>query len=93
VYDTCITTGLSALLANTLQVYPSPNSSGIVQIKGIPNNLQLSIEIVDVSGRILYQQHNIQNNIKIPIQSLAKGCYFFVFRNESEIFSKPFIRL
>jgi hypothetical protein len=93
VYDTCVTTGLSALLANTLQVYPSPNSSGIVQIKGIPNNLQLSIEIVDVSGRILYQQHNIQNNITIPIQSLAKGCYFFVFRNESEIFSKPFIRL
>jgi hypothetical protein len=93
VYDTCVTTGLANLLASTLQIYPSPNGTEWVYIDGIPENIKLSLTVADVSGRILMQENNLQNRNSINIQSLAKGCYFFIFRNENELFSKSFIRL
>jgi hypothetical protein len=93
VYDTCVTTGLANLLASTLQIYPSPNGTEWVYIDGIPDNIKLSLTVADVSGRILMQENNLQNRNSINIQSLAKGCYFFIFRNENELFSKSFIRL
>jgi len=70
-------------------IYPNPNS-GKFTIKF--NNSDLNnvyIDIVDVNGKIIYQNNNISsNNLEIDISENAKGTYFIRVNNGGKALHK-----
>lgn len=67
---------------NLYSVYPNPVNE-ILTIKGVEQN-QVSIQIFDVSGKLVYHNKlNVnQNMIEIPVSHLEKGIYFMKLLNQ-----------
>lgn len=63
-------------------VYPNPVNE-ILTIKGLEQN-KVSIQIFDVSGKLVYHNKlNVnQNKIEIPVSHLEKGIYFMKIFNQ-----------
>lgn len=61
--------------SNLILLYPNP-SAGIVNIEFI-NGLTKTIQIADVTGRIVSEAVTSDDNIKIDISTLANGIYYF----------------
>jgi hypothetical protein len=61
--------------SNLILLYPNP-SAGIVNIEFI-NGLTKTIQIADVTGRIVREAVTSDDNIKIDISTLANGIYYF----------------
>jgi hypothetical protein len=58
---------------NTLIVFPNP-SSGNFNISGLTD--QSSIEIYDISGKLIFGAETRDNNFNIDLSDRAKGIYF-----------------
>ena len=91
--DTCVTTGWIDQLQALVEVYPSPNRNGVLYIEGIPAHLNLSIEISDISGRLIMQKSLVKANEVIDIQNLSKGTYLITFKKDDILFTKKFLRM
>ncbi len=61
--------------SNLILLYPNP-STGIVNIEFI-NGLTKTIQVADVTGRIVRETVTSDDNIKIDISTLANGIYYF----------------
>ncbi|MFM1999340.1 MAG: hypothetical protein RL204_1287 [Bacteroidota bacterium] len=74
VSDASISTiGINEFDVNELSLYPNPASS---EIRISQDRLPYSLQIVDMSGRIVYSQENIsQKSLDIDISSFSQGLY------------------
>lgn len=74
VSDASISTiGINELDVNELSLYPNPASS---EIRISQDRLPYSLQIVDMSGRIVYSQENIsQKSLDVDISSFSQGLY------------------
>jgi len=65
-------------------LYPNP-TNGIVNL--LLNNLKesISISIIDITGKKLYQLNNInQNNLQLPTSSLSNGVYLVIIQTKTQ---------
>lgn len=68
--------------SSNINIYPNPVNE-ILTIKGLEQN-KVSIQIFDVSGKLVYHNKlNVnQNKIEIPVSHLEKGIYFIKIFNQ-----------
>ncbi len=71
-----------------LTLYPNPALQQFTV--ELPNKI-FSITVTDVTGRIIYAQKNISNNIQIDSKDFPAGMYVVQTRNDNIIFSKKII--
>lgn len=75
---------------NTISLYPNPaNSNFNIHSK---DNI-LNIKILDVNGRIIFNQNNLNSNTSnIDVSNLKSGIYMVIVENESGIQKTKFIK-
>jgi len=78
--DPC--TGLNNIqgLNNSLSVYPNPNSGEF--IIELNNGLNKTVEISDVTGRIILSNTSTKDKINVNINSLSNGIYYVKIQSE-----------
>jgi len=75
----CLSTSINEFEINEFEVYPNPVANAI----NLKNYVEIeSLEIFDLSGRILYKVNLIESS-KIDISSFPKGFYFCKIRGNS----------
>jgi hypothetical protein len=83
----------NAFLANNFSINPNPNSGTfVIQLKEILNDY--SVEVFDVSGRVVYEK-NYSNNQSleqnIVLNNTQSGVYFLSIKSGSSILTKKII--
>lgn len=86
IVDGCV--GIQENNFNDVSIYPNPNN-GEFTITGL--ELGESIEILDVTGRILFSKEVSSTQEEVKLNNLAKGKYFFKSRKENKATVIPFI--
>lgn len=83
--------GLEENLLNSFLVKPNP-SNGNFAIK-IPdyNGLAFQLEIVDLYGKLLYQNQYEQAELQLDLTNLSEGSYFCRIKQEDRIYFKKLI--
>jgi PII-like signaling protein len=63
------------------KIYPNP-STGIIKIQ---TEVPVAIQIVDVTGKVVYVANQVQNESQINLTSLEKGVYIAKMKGENGI--------
>jgi len=72
--------------SNSFTMYPNPTANGNFNLKFDVSNLEgVSIEIVDVNGRNLYSQTDLEKDNNISIPALSEGIYFVNLLNNGKM--------
>jgi len=71
--------GQAAAFAN-LSIYPNPGN-GVFNIE-LPNGLNKTIEITDVSGRTILTENTMQDLIGINISAFSNGIYYLKIKSD-----------
>ena len=77
---------------NNISIFPNP-STGIINIDLIDNQDIIEIKIIDLSGKIVYQNKNVLNQNKINLSEYNKGLYFVNFYKKNTFFTEKIILL
>ncbi|MBP6427847.1 MAG: T9SS type A sorting domain-containing protein [Bacteroidia bacterium] len=88
-YHSGLNTGIEDLTVNSdWSVYPNPNNGNFtVQA----NNKFDELEIIDISGKIIYKTISTDNNLFSVSINLESGMYFLRLKKGNEIVSAPLI--
>ena len=70
-FKTAATLGVTNLEVTEFSVYPNP-STGIFNIN---TSEMVNIKVVDITGKVVYQAQNVDNNGVVNLSSLQKGVY------------------
>lgn len=70
-FKTAATLGITNLEVTEFSVYPNP-STGIFNIN---TSEVVNIKVVDITGKVVYQAQNVDNNGVVNLSSLQKGVY------------------
>lgn len=80
----------------SLTVFPNPTSNMLFVSANMPSGSETVVRVVDVTGRVLLQQHNsnLSNNIvAIDCSQLAGGVYFLqLIQNNQILATSRFVR-
>jgi hypothetical protein len=72
----------------TTRIYPNP-ASGILTVEtGSTSDKDLTLQIVDLQGRIVLTHSINQSNVQINIENLPKGIYIYSIQKGIDILSK-----
>lgn len=74
-------------LSNTLSIFPSPSTGLFTVNVGNSNTKQIDVNVFDMLGRQMNQQHFDvirDKELKLDLRSLASGVYFIQVNNGSE---------
>ena len=73
--------GIEGLINNKLSIYPNP----VVNILNFENNINGTVQIVDITGKTVY--NSIMNSNKLDASQLSPGVYYLVLKEKNGIFS------
>jgi hypothetical protein len=77
--------------AYAIEIYPNPTKD-ILYINTNSDMSNASIELLDIEGRVVYNEDAIKENpIKIDCSNITKGAYFLKITNNGKSISKPVI--
>lgn len=86
----------SVVISNTkvAGIYPNPAKTYIIITTGKTIPAQSELSIIDVNGNIKYKQfiRDITMQIKLPVNGLANGMYYYKINSGKEIFAGSFIK-
>jgi hypothetical protein len=68
---------------NGLQVYPNPNAGEFVVELG--NGLEKTVEVCDVTGRVILSSVSDNDKVEMNISSLANGVYFVKIQSNNKV--------
>ncbi len=74
-------------IQTNVKIYPNP-STGIFTIEATEN---YKINIVDISGRVVYISETNTSNSQIDLSNIAKGIYFIELSNENEKINRKIV--
>ena len=77
------TLGVANFSKKTLNVYPNPSQNNWNFVSSL--NAITSIQIVDVSGKIVFETKGISNNVIVNATNLSSGIYFAKVFSSDEI--------
>ena len=64
-------------------VYPNPSNSGIFKLSLVNEN-KVSIQVFDISGRLITEKNDLKNNDEINLSQYAKGVYIARLSSETK---------
>jgi len=77
---------------NNISIYPNPtNNSVFVDLSNVNTNIS-SIELRDVTGRVIASEINPNETVKFNLSAESAGVYFVTIRTENETLTKKVIR-
>lgn len=75
--------GIETITENNFKCYPNP-ANDVINIKSV-NDLS-SIRIFNVSGQLVYENHNVSSKLQtIDISSFEKGVFFMELKTKEEV--------
>jgi len=86
------------VLPNAVDIYPNPFYDEIKIVYNSPDTQQVSIEVIDLNGKLVYSKQNINrhfglNYFKISgLESLRRGVYFVKISSDVMIVSEKIIK-
>lgn len=86
-FSTDGTMGVSDLSASNIQIYPNP-STGIFNIN---LNDKSSVEVFDVTGKLVYKQSNVQGSATIDLTGKGKGVFVVKVTDGKNVTTKKVI--
>jgi len=76
-----------------IDIFPNP-ATDFVNIKSYKNNLIRTVQLVNMSGQILFESNNIHNTeIEISIANRVTGVYYLRVLTENAIFTRKLLIL
>lgn len=80
----CIPSGIAnqVKLKNDIEIYPNP-ASGIIYLDNSIDH-QYEIAIIDITGRIVYEEKNYENKKPIKIDYLDNGVYSIMIKSKTK---------
>jgi len=82
------TTGIADIESGKIVIYPNPAKN---ELRIESNGLEITkLEIVDLSGKTIYQFNNLRNQINVS--ALSKGIYFVKIETEKGVITQKFIK-
>jgi hypothetical protein len=85
------TLGIDEYNSNAISVYPNP-SNGILNFSSNAILENITVQIVDISGRIVFTNSNFNSNETINISFLKSGIYIVKVNHEGKTFSQKIIK-
>ena len=86
------TTGINSLeIENNISIYPNPGN-GVFNFIFSNTNGKFQLTIIDISGRIVKEFHDLSNNAIINLSEYSGGIYFYTLRNEDKFFFGKLIK-
>jgi len=70
-------------LSDKVNLYPNPNN-GKFYVNLTDNSADKNISISDITGRVVFQENNINNNISIDLSGMNSGVYMVKIYNDTE---------
>ena len=81
--------GIDEVHASEIKLYPVPATSNLV-VENLPNTIT-KVRIVDLAGKVLYQQAVSQNVEQLDVHQLLSGSYLLQLVAEEGITTKSFV--
>lgn len=78
----------NSLLKNTRFIYPNPASGHV--IVNAPNQKNLKIKLIDISGKII-NEYKISGNTKIDLQNIQNGIYLVQLVDENQSYCQKLV--
>ena len=71
------------LKETTFSVYPNPSSNGIFKLS-VLNQEKVSVQVFDISGRLITKKNNVRDNDQINLSQYQKGIYIARLSSETK---------
>lgn len=82
----------SVAAANAVAIYPNP-ASEILNLSGINTQEIISLQVIDITGRIIYENGNLDEDIQINLNNFLPGNYIIrFFDRDGMSVSKKFMK-
>ncbi len=80
-------------LLKYISIYPNPVSDIVtVNISDFLTNSNVKVEILDITGKVIYKSHLLQSNSEIDLSSHCSGVYFLKIQTDKEIFTIKIVK-
>ena len=70
------------LKETAFRVYPNPSSNGIFKLS-VLNQEKVSVQVFDISGRLMTKKNNLKDNDQINLSHYQKGIYIARLSSET----------
>jgi len=70
------------LKETTFSLYPNPSSNGIFKLS-VLNQEKVSVQVFDISGRLITKKNNLKDNEQINLSQYQKGIYIAKLSSET----------
>ncbi len=77
-------------LINQIEIFPNPSINGIIELKGISNETNYDLSIVDVLGKTVFTEVNFQSST-IDLSMLNSGIYYLQINTKEKTILKKII--
>ena len=78
-----VLSSVNNLKDTTFSIYPNPSANGIFKIS-VANQEIVSLQVFDISGRLITKKINLKNNDQINLSQYQKGVYIARFSSETK---------
>ena len=78
-----VLSSVNNLKDNTFSIYPNPSANGIFKIS-VANQEIVSLQVFDISGRLITKKIDLKNNDQINLSQYQKGVYIARFSSETK---------
>lgn len=84
---------------SSFNVYPNPTDNNLnLSIELVNNDNNVQIEILDITGKVVYTKSNIQfvegvNNFNVETETLESGNYFLRLTTNDKVYNKGFNKI
>ena len=72
-------------LISDLKIYPNPSTDHITINFINLNNLNLSLKIIDINGKVIKKEDYLQNETTIDVSSYSSNIYFLNIMNKDKL--------
>ena len=85
--------GVETLQQNGISIYPNPVTGKFaINFSKVQNFGKLKFQIKDITGKILIEKTEIQQNEKIDLSSFESGIYIISINTDNEVFNSKIIK-
>ena len=78
-----VLSSVNNLKDTTFSIYPNPSANGIFKIS-VANQEIVSLQVFDISGRLITKKIDLKNNDQINLSQYQKGVYIARFSSETK---------
>jgi len=84
-------TGISDVAGNTFSIYPNPSDGRFTVVMESVINTTSTIEILDLSGRLVFRKDISGQDVYVHDESLSSGTYLIVLHSDSYSYRKRLV--